>query len=112
LRAVAPPLTPSLQHFGDRGAELWQTAICQAFNRLEAAVSANLEVLQSEVLQLAPADRARLFELLLASIDTDSADEQAWELEADRRELELESGLMVTVPGQQAIARLRARLAP
>ena len=73
-------------------------------------MSTNLEVLEAEVLQLAPADRSRLFERLIASIDTDSAVEQAWELEADRRESELESGLAVTVPGQQAIVRLRARL--
>lgn len=77
---------------------------------LEVTVSTNLEVLEAEVLQLAPADRSRLFERLIASIDTDSAVEQAWELEADRRESELESGLVVAVPGQQAIAQLRARL--
>jgi putative addiction module component (TIGR02574 family) len=73
-------------------------------------VSTNLEVLEAEVLQLAPADRSRLFERLIASIDTDSAVEQAWEFEADRRESELESGLVATVPGEQAIAQLRARL--
>ena len=77
---------------------------------LEVTVSTNLEVLEAEVLQLAPAYRSRLFERLIASIDTDSAVEQAWELEADRRESELESGLVVAVPGQQAIAQLRARL--
>ena len=70
----------------------------------------NLEVLEAEVLQLAPADRSRLFERLISSIDTDSAVEQAWEFEADRRESELESGLVATVPGEQAIAQLRARL--
>jgi putative addiction module component (TIGR02574 family) len=73
-------------------------------------VSTNLEVLEAEVLQLTPADRSRLFERLIASIDTDSAVEQAWELEADRRESELESGLVAAVSGQQAVARLRARL--
>ena len=73
-------------------------------------MSTNLEVLEAEVLQLAPADRSRLFERLIASIDTDSAVEQAWEFEADRRESELESGLVDTVPGEQAIAQLRARL--
>lgn len=74
-------------------------------------MSTNLEALEAEVLQLAPADRSRLFEKLIASIDSDSEVEQAWELEADRRDSELESGLVVAVPGQQAIARLRARLA-
>jgi putative addiction module component (TIGR02574 family) len=73
-------------------------------------MSTNLEVLEAEVLQLTPADRSRLFERLIASIDTDSAVEQAWELEADRRESELESGLVAAVSGQQAVARLRARL--
>ncbi|MCF8168091.1 MAG: addiction module protein [Rhodoferax sp.] len=73
-------------------------------------MSTNLEVLEAEVLQLTPADRSRLFERLIASIDTDSAVQQAWELEADRRESELESGLVAAVPGQQAVARLRARL--
>jgi putative addiction module component (TIGR02574 family) len=73
-------------------------------------VSTNLEVLEAEVLQLTPSDRSRLFERLIASIDTDSAVQQAWELEADRRESELESGLVAAVPGQQAVARLRARL--
>jgi hypothetical protein len=90
---------------------LWQTVNHQAFTPpLEVTVSTKLEVLEAEVLQLAPADRSRLFERLIASIDTDSAVEQAWELEADRRESELESGLVVAVPGQQAIAQLRARL--
>ena len=74
-------------------------------------MSTNLEALEAEVLQLAPADRSRLFEKLIASIDSDSEVEQAWELEADRRDSELESGLVVAVPSQQAIARLRARLA-
>ena len=76
----------------------------------EVTMSTNLEVLEAEVLQLTPADRSRLFERLIASIDTDSAVQQAWELEADRRESELESGLVAAVPGQQAVARLRARL--
>ena len=76
----------------------------------EVTMSTNLEVLEAEVLQLTPADRSRLFERLIASIDTDSAVEQAWELEADRRESELESGLVAAVSGQQAVARLRARL--
>lgn len=74
-------------------------------------MSTSLEVLEAEVLQLAPADRSRLFERLIASIDADNEVEQAWEQEADRRESELESGTVVTVPGQQALARLRAKLA-
>ena len=74
-------------------------------------MSTTLETLEAEFLQLAPSDRSRLFERLIASIDTDTEVEKAWELEADRREAELESGAVVAVPGQEAISRLRARLA-
>ena len=74
-------------------------------------MSANLEVLEAEVLQLAPADRSRLFELLIASIDADSEVDKSWSLEADRRESELDSGALAAVPEQQAMARLRAKLA-
>lgn len=70
----------------------------------------NLEVLEAEVLQLAPVERSHLLERLIASIDSDPEVEEAWEREADRREAELESGLIAAVPGQEAIVRLRARL--
>lgn len=70
----------------------------------------NLEVLEAEVLQLAPAERSRLLERLIASLDSDPEVEEAWDLEADRREAELESGSIAAVPGTDAIVRLRARL--
>ncbi|HEV7504579.1 MAG TPA: addiction module protein [Thermoanaerobaculia bacterium] len=70
----------------------------------------NLEVLEAEVLQLAPADRSHLLERLIASLDADPEVEEAWEREADRREAELESGSVAAVPGEEAIARLLAKL--
>jgi len=73
-------------------------------------MSTSLEVLEAEVLQLAPADRSHLFERLIASLDVDAEIEEAWELEANRRESELDMGSMSDVPAQQAIQRLRARL--
>lgn len=73
-------------------------------------MSTNLEVLEAEVLQLAPVERSHLLERLIASLDTDPEVEKAWELEADRRARELESGSAVAVPGDEAIARLRAKL--
>jgi len=51
-----------------------------------------------------------LLERLIASLDSNPEVDKAWEREADRREAELESGLIAAVPGQEAIARLRARL--
>ncbi len=73
-------------------------------------MSTNLEVLEAEVLQLAPVERSHLLERLIASLDSDPEVEEAWKREADRREAELESGLIAAVPGQEAIARLRARI--
>ena len=73
-------------------------------------MSTNLENLEAEVLQLAPVERSHLLERLITSLDSDPEVEEAWEREADRREAELESGLIVEVPGQEAITRLRARL--
>ena len=73
-------------------------------------MSTNLEVLEAEVLQLPPGERSHLLERLIASLDSDPEVEEAWEREADRREAELESGSISAVSGQDAIARLRARL--
>lgn len=73
-------------------------------------MNTNLEVLEAEVLRLAPVDRSHLLERLIASLDADPEVEEAWEREADRREANLDSGLIAAVPGQEAIARLRARL--
>lgn len=73
-------------------------------------MSTRLEVLEAEVLQLAPADRSHLLERLVASLDLDPEVEEAWAREADRREAELESGLVAAASGEEALARLRARL--
>ena len=69
-------------------------------------MNTRLEVLEAEALKLAPADRSHL----LASLDADPDVEQAWDLEADRREGDLAAGTSVTVPGQEALERLRSKL--
>lgn len=69
-----------------------------------------LEVLEAEVLKLPRADRSRLLERLIASLDVDPEIEAAWERDADLREAGIESGLAVEVQGPSAIARLRNRL--
>lgn len=73
-------------------------------------MSTNLEVLEAEVLQLAPVERSHLLERLIASLDIDLELEQAWIKEGDRREAELESNTVSAVSGSEAIVRLRARL--
>jgi hypothetical protein len=77
----------------------------------EITMSTSLEVLEAEVLKLPPADRSHLLERLIASLDADPDVEQAWTLEADQREASLASGLVAEVSAQNAISRLRQRLA-
>jgi hypothetical protein len=57
----------------------------------------------SSSIAAAPADRSHLLERLIASLDTDPEVEEAWELEADRREAALESGSVAEVPAQEAM---------
>jgi putative addiction module component (TIGR02574 family) len=73
-------------------------------------MSTTLEALEAEVLKLTPADRSRLLERLIVSLDKDAEVEEAWAREADRREAELDSGAVQAVPGDQMMERLRARL--
>ena len=68
-----------------------------------------LETLQAEVLRLPPADRAKLLDRLIASLDVDAGVEAAWDQLADQREQELAAGTAVAVPLEVVIARLEAR---
>ncbi len=70
----------------------------------------SLETLEAEALQLSPADRARLLERLAISLPPDPEIEEAWEREADRRESQLADRTVALVPGDEALARLRAKL--
>ncbi|NWG73888.1 MAG: addiction module protein [Rubrivivax sp.] len=72
-------------------------------------MSASLEALQAEVLRLSPSDRARLLERLILSLDADAEVEAAWDAVAAAREAEIDSGVVVGVPLDDAIARLEAR---
>ena len=73
-------------------------------------MSDTLEVLQAKVMSLSKEDRSRLLERLVASLDADADAEEGWEQLAAQREAELESGAVVGVPHEEAIAQLRARL--
>lgn len=72
-------------------------------------MQSTLETLQAEVLRLSPADRAKLLDRLIASIDIDSDVEAAWDELADRREQELQAGTATTVSLAIAVARLETR---
>jgi hypothetical protein len=47
-----------------------------------------VETLEAAALQLTPADRARLVDRLIASLDADPAVEEAWEAEVEHRQSE------------------------
>lgn len=70
-----------------------------------------LEIVEAQAMQLTPAERNHLLERLIVSLDTDPDVEAAWEQLADQREAELEAGLAQALPGNEVMARLRARLA-
>ena len=67
--------------------------------------------LAAEVLGLPPEDRARMLELLLASFEPKSKAQKAWMDLALRRREEVQSGKVSMVPGDEALARVRSRIA-
>ena len=67
--------------------------------------------LEAEVLSLPPEDRARLLERLIASFEPKSRAQKAWMDLALRRQEDVQSGKVAMVPGDEALARVRAKLA-
>lgn len=68
-----------------------------------------IELLEAEALKLPPAERSRLAERLLVSLDEDEMQEAEWDALADVRELELTSGKVQPVPLEEALTRLQTR---
>ena len=67
-----------------------------------------VEELEAEALSLSSAQRARLVERLIASLDSEPDVENAWAVEVERRHAEIESGAVSLLPGPESLARLRA----
>ena len=67
--------------------------------------------LAAEVLELPPENRARILELLIASFEPKSSAQKAWMDLALRRREEVRSGNVAMVPGDEALARAKARIA-
>ena len=70
----------------------------------------SLENLEAEVLRLPAADRARLLDRVVASLDADAARDAAWDAVAAEREAEGQAGHEPWVTLEDALARLRAEL--
>lgn len=65
--------------------------------------------IEQELMKLPAADRARLAERLIASLDEDAEVEAAWLAEVRRRDEELESGAVEAIPVEDALTAIRAR---
>jgi len=67
--------------------------------------------LEAEVLLLPPEDRARLLERLIASFEPRSPAQRAWLDLAQKRRTDVDARTAAMVPGDEALARVRARIA-
>jgi hypothetical protein len=73
-------------------------------------MSMPIEALEAELLRLPTIERARLLDLVVASLDADKGRDEAWDQLAALRDAEIDSGLSTPVSGPEAIRRLRANL--
>lgn len=64
---------------------------------------------ERELMKLPGADRARLAERLIASLDEDAEVEAAWLAEIRHRDEELASGAVEGIPLEDALTTVRAR---
>ena len=72
-------------------------------------MNATLELLEAEALKLSAADRSRLLERLMESLDDDSETEAAWDAVADSREAQVGSNSPGAIPMEQVFALLESR---
>jgi hypothetical protein len=72
-----------------------------------ALESETVETLEAAALQLTPADRARLLDLLIATLNADPEIEETWAVEVERRQTEIENGTTL-LPGPESLAELKA----
>ena len=68
------------------------------------------EQLAAEAMRLSATERADLADKLWMSVDTPEAVAAAWDAEIERRVAQIDSGEVETVPFEQVMAELRAKL--
>lgn len=73
-------------------------------------MSTDIEVLEAAAMKLAPEQRARLADRLIASLFEGAEIEEAWAVETERRIAEIEAGRASVFPAADAIARARDAL--
>jgi putative addiction module component (TIGR02574 family) len=70
----------------------------------------SVQEIEAEALKLPSHERARLAEVLIASLDAEDELTRAWADEAERRFEELRSGAVEAVPAEEVFTRIRSRL--
>jgi hypothetical protein len=76
----------------------------------ENTMSVSVELLAQQVLQLAPAERARLLNQIIGSLDADSERDARWNALAAQRDAQADADPSLLVPGPEALARIRESL--
>jgi putative addiction module component (TIGR02574 family) len=69
------------------------------------------EEIISAALALPPGSRAMLAEHLMESLDAENQEalDALWAEEAERRDKEIEDGIVTAIPGEDVMSRLRSR---
>lgn len=88
-----------------------ECGILEFVQRTGGTMATPVHDLAAEVLDLPAEDRARMLELLIASFEPKSNAQRAWMSLALRRREEVRSGKVAMVPGDEALARVKARVA-
>ncbi|KQP36173.1 addiction module protein [Pseudorhodoferax sp. Leaf274] len=73
-------------------------------------MSIPLESLETELLRLPTAERARLLDRVVASLDADADRDRAWDAIAASRDAEISDGTAAEVDGLAFTAQLREEL--
>lgn len=69
-----------------------------------------VEVLAQQVLELSTADRARLLQHVIHSLDADHERNARWDRLAAQRDAEADADPSLLIAGPEAVARIRAGL--
>ena len=73
-----------------------------------AIESETVKTLEAAALQLTSANRARLVDRLIATLDADPEVEEAWAAEVERGQTEMETGTVTLLSGPEILAKLKA----
>jgi len=71
-------------------------------------MATSIDILEAEVLQLPKAERIRLLDRVVASLDADAARDAAWDALAARRDDEIERDPSALLQLDEVLAALRA----